>query len=114
MQGSLLSPLGQRPLPLSLCLSLYIYILAVTRAYPGTAKSIDQGGCGVRCNDETLRILSRMTFRILIRLSLDDLELEPDRSRRLYALLGRPALLDGWLLCAGRGRRVEPGSLGIG
>ena len=46
----------------------YIYILVVTRAYPGTAKLMevqlmDQGGCEVLCNDETFRIRIRFLFR---------------------------------------------------
>ena len=60
-----------------------IDILVGSRAYPGTeVYLIDHGGCGLRCNDETFRILIRMTFRILVRTVLD-LELEPDRSRWL-------------------------------
>ena len=76
----------------------------MTRAYPGTAELIDQGGCGDRCNDETFRIRIRMTFRLQIRTRLVDqggfeliecadasgeisvFELEPDRPRWLRNL----------------------------
>ena len=68
---------------IDICMYTHIYILALSRAYPGTKVwLIDPGGCGFRCNDETLRILIRMSFRILVRTVLD-LELEPDRSRCL-------------------------------